>query len=66
MAALRMAVAIALLALASAAAADPLGPWAAPIAEASARFAIPETWIRDVMRIESNGRLMVDGRPVKE
>ena len=64
MAALRMAFAIALLASASAAGADPLGRWAAPIAEASARFAIPQAWIRDVIRIESGGRQTVDGRPV--
>ena len=59
-----MAFAIALLASASAAGADPLGRWAAPIAEASARFAIPQAWIRDVIRIESGGRQTVDGRPV--
>lgn len=30
-------------------------PWAAPIAEAAERFAIPERWIRAVMMMESGG-----------
>jgi len=63
-AALRLAAAIALLASAGAAQADPLGRWAGAIAEASSRFSIPEPWIRRVIAIESNGRRIVDGRPV--
>jgi len=63
-AALRLAAAIALLASAGAAQADPLGRWAGAIAEASSRFSIPEPWIRRVIAIESNGRTIVDGRPV--
>ena len=64
MAALRLAAAIALLASAGAGQADPLGRWAGAIAEASSRFSIPEPWIRRVIAIESNGRTIVDGRPV--
>ena len=64
MAALRLAAAIALLASAGAAQADPLEQWAGAIAEASSRFSIPEPWIRRVIAIESNGRTIVDGRPV--
>jgi hypothetical protein len=63
-AALRLAAAIALLAPAGVAQADPLERWGGAIAEASSRFSIPEPWIRRVIAIESNGRAIVDGRPV--
>jgi membrane-bound lytic murein transglycosylase B len=36
-------------------AAQSLDPWAAHIAEAATRFAIPERWIRAVMAVESTG-----------
>ncbi|CAH2604245.1 Transglycosylase SLT domain-containing protein [Rhodovastum atsumiense] len=39
---------------------DPWGPY---ITEASARFDIPERWIREVMRVESSGKVM-DTSPV--
>jgi soluble lytic murein transglycosylase-like protein len=42
-----------LLALAPAVAAA--GPWADAIAEASARFGLPEVWVREVFRAESGG-----------
>ena len=38
--------------------------WSPHIREASARFGIPEEWIRRVMRAESGGRTMLDGRPI--
>jgi soluble lytic murein transglycosylase-like protein len=38
--------------------------WTPFIAEAAARFGIPEAWIRTVMAAESGGRTMLDGRPV--
>jgi soluble lytic murein transglycosylase-like protein len=38
--------------------------WSMHIAEASARFGIPENWIRRVMRAESGGRTTLDGRPI--
>ena len=41
-----------------------LDRWNPLIAEASRRFDVPETWIRDVMRIESAGRNLLDGRPI--
>ena len=41
-----------------------LGRWSVHIREASARFGIPEEWIRRVMRAESSGRTMLEGRPI--
>lgn len=38
--------------------------WTPQIAEASARFAIPENWIRRVMRAESGGLSVRHGRPI--
>jgi soluble lytic murein transglycosylase-like protein len=38
--------------------------WTPFIAEAAARFGIPEAWIRTVMAAESGGRTVLDGRPV--
>ena len=34
------------------------------IEEAARRFGIPSAWVRGVMRIESGGRTMLDGRPI--
>jgi soluble lytic murein transglycosylase-like protein len=58
------ALAAAVLFWPTAAAADPLDRWASEIAEASARFAIPEEWIRRVVRAESGGRAVIGGAPV--
>ncbi|WP_129793892.1 lytic transglycosylase domain-containing protein [Sphingosinicella sp. CPCC 101087] len=41
-----------------------LARWSPFIAEASARFGIPEEWIRRVIRAESGGRTMLRGRPI--
>lgn len=38
--------------------------WQPFIAEAAVRFAIPEVWIRAVIRAESGGRTILDGRPI--
>jgi len=38
--------------------------WRPLIAEASRRFGVPEHWIREVMRVESGGRTMLNGRPI--
>ena len=38
--------------------------WSPYIEEASARFGIPESWVRRVMRAESGGRTTMDGRPI--
>ncbi|AHE55586.1 lytic transglycosylase domain-containing protein [Sphingomonas sanxanigenens] len=69
MAALRVfAVTVALLAATPAAAdprrTDPVSRWHAEIAEASARFGVPGAWIERVMRAESGGHTMLDGRPI--
>ena len=41
-----------------------LDRWAAEIAEASVRFGIPESWIRRVMKAESDGRTELGGAPI--
>ncbi|HET6606197.1 MAG TPA: lytic transglycosylase domain-containing protein [Rhodopila sp.] len=46
------------------AAPSPLDRWHDLIAEASHRFGIPEAWIRAVMRAESGGQTVLDGRPI--
>jgi soluble lytic murein transglycosylase-like protein len=46
------------------AAADPLDRWRSHIAEASARFGVPEPWIRRVMRAESGGQTLLNDRPI--
>jgi len=46
------------------AAAQSLDRWSGYIAEASARFGVPEEWIRRVMRAESGGRTVLNGRPI--
>lgn len=38
--------------------------WNAHIDEASRRFNVPADWIRRVMRAESGGRTMLNGRPI--
>jgi len=43
---------------------DPVARWHAEIAEASARFGVPVAWIERVMRAESGGMTMLDGRPI--
>lgn len=57
-------LALLLLAWPTDAIAAPVDRWAAEIRDASARFAIPERWIRLVMKAESGGRASVDGRPI--
>ncbi len=37
--------------------------WGEHIAEASGRFGVPQRWIRRVIRAESGGRTMINGRP---
>jgi membrane-bound lytic murein transglycosylase B len=43
---------------------DLLDRWQPLISEASKRFAVPENWIRAVIRIESGGRTILFGRPI--
>lgn len=44
--------------------AGPLAPWRRYIAEASARFAIPSSWIERVILAESGGHTLLHGRPI--
>ena len=64
MARLKAAILAGLLVWAAPATGAPLARWSAHIAEASARFGIPEEWIRRVMRAESGGRTLLRGRPI--
>jgi soluble lytic murein transglycosylase-like protein len=63
-AALRSIVVAATFLLASPADAQSVDRWSGFIVEASARFGIPEAWIRRVMRAESGGRTLLKGRPI--
>lgn len=40
---------------------SPEDPWGPYIREASARFDIPDTWVRSLMRVESGGKEFVNG-----
>jgi cell division protein FtsN len=42
----------------------PSDPWGPYIIEASGRFDVPERWIREVMRVESGGKLYHNGQLV--
>lgn len=64
MAPLKLAILGMTLLAASPAAADPVDRWRPLIAEAAARFGVPETWIARVMRAESAGQTMLAGRPI--
>jgi soluble lytic murein transglycosylase-like protein len=50
---------------ATATAADPIAQWSGLIAQASIRFGVPQRWIADVMRAESAGHALVNGRPIR-
>jgi soluble lytic murein transglycosylase-like protein len=65
MAPLRAVLVAVALASAAPATAGPLDRWQLHIGEAAARFGIPESWIRRVMRAESGGRTMLAGRPIE-
>ncbi len=54
-----------LLAAAGSAPAGHMARWSRPIAEASARFGVPQDWIRRVIKAESGGRTSLDGRPIE-
>ncbi len=61
---LRCLLAVAAFATATPAHADPIDRWRPLIAEAAARFGVPENWIERVMRAESGGLTMLAGRPI--
>lgn len=60
----RLLPAILLLA-ATPARADEVDRWRPMIEEASTRFGIPASWIERVMRAESRGLTMLNGRPIR-
>ncbi|RJF90306.1 lytic transglycosylase domain-containing protein [Sphingomonas cavernae] len=64
MAALKLAVAALALLVSSPVRADGVVQWWQHIAEASARFGVPEDWIERVMRAESGGHTELGGRPI--
>ena len=64
MGALRRLAIAAIFFFASPASAQPVDRWSGYIAEASARFRVPEEWIRRVIRAESGGRTVLNGRPI--
>jgi soluble lytic murein transglycosylase-like protein len=64
MGALRLLIAAVALIAASSAQADSVDPWRGFISEASLRFGIPEGWIIRVMRAESGGKTVLNGRPI--
>src|SRR3546814_17333269 len=61
-----MRIALTALALVAAvpAKAESVDRWRLYIAEAAARFGVPAQWIERVMRAESGGRTMLNGRPI--
>lgn len=61
---LKLAILAAGLALSAPAVATPIDRWSGHIAEASARFGVPEAWIRRVIQAESGGRTELNGRPI--
>ncbi len=63
--ALKRLTTVALMLVATPAHADEVTRWTIYIDEASALFGIPTSWIERVMRAESNGRTMLNGRPIR-
>lgn len=58
-----LAIAFAFLAAAPAHA-DQVERWRPYVVEASARFGVPAEWIEQIMRAESRGKTMLEGRPI--
>lgn len=56
MARLRLIVAVLALAFAAPANSTPVDRWSTFIAEASARFGVPRTWVEQIIRVESRGQ----------
>jgi soluble lytic murein transglycosylase-like protein len=63
-ASLELALVCAALFWPAAAAADAVDRWSVEIASASERFGVPQQWIRRVMRAESEGQVLLGGRPI--
>ena len=64
MAGLRVAITALALLAAAPADAQSVVHWRPYIEAASARFGVPVEWIERVMRAESGGRTVLDGRPI--
>jgi soluble lytic murein transglycosylase-like protein len=60
----KLAALAGLLACAAPGRASPVDRWASEIREAARRFKIPEEWIARVMRVESGGLAMLEGKPI--
>ena len=65
MAALTLIAVGAALALAAPSAPDKVSRWSAEIDAASVRCGVPRAWIARVMRVESGGRVAIEGRPIR-
>lgn len=65
MARLRLLVAVLAIAVAMPARAESVADWRPYVAEASRRFGVPAVWIERVMRAESNGQTLLNGRPIR-
>lgn len=65
MATLRLACAALALAIAAPSVAQTTARWRSHISQASIRCGVPANWIERVMRAESNGKTMLDGRPIR-
>lgn len=65
MGAIRGIIAAVALLTATPAEADEVARWRLFTEEASSRFGIPTSWIEQVMRAESGGRTVLNGRPVR-
>ena len=61
---LKIVLAAAALLRAGSAMADPTDRWTSEIASTSARFGLPESWIRQVIRAESGGEALLHGHPI--
>ncbi len=65
MAALRIVAAALALAASMPVHAGSVADWRPYVTEASLRFGVPTEWIERVMRAESNGKTVLDGRPIR-
>ena len=65
MAALKLAVAVSAAVFAKPVAAESVADWSPYVAEASLRFGVPIDWIELVIRAESDGQTMLNGRPIR-
>ncbi|MEO7689353.1 MAG: lytic transglycosylase domain-containing protein [Sphingomonas sp.] len=63
--AVSLGIGLVAIAMATPAAADPIGRWQPLITQASQRFGVPESWIIRVMRAESAGETELGGHPIR-